>query len=411
MCGFPSFRVPWKPALPLLIALLLTPLAELHCSDLPAGQDGQQPSQLMQDSQFEKCPSGTLANTGANAVWEIQRKGRAAIQDRLVVACVEDELQAKSGRKCLALSLPQETVGFEFVTVGQRLRLAAGKEYVASVWVRWAGGPVQAPADANATSAHPSAIVSFWARHRDGKGEFAGRDVWLFDNRWQKLEFRFCVTDPDQRTLVYVSLLPNQKPAATTVLVDDFELTAADSPAETEPRSGNLVEDSGFHAQQPGRIDLPWSFARTGGSNVSAEVRNSGGTPCLALGMREGTSNFESGQLWQHLDLRRGVRYEIRCRMRWDNFSPDLPAPIVNYGIYHAASRTWYGPVDQVLEKTAGWSTYRFAHIPPFGGRWKLYVQLNGWGNFGRPIAVSLEDFACTPAPVPSPSPSSRSRP
>lgn len=399
-----------KPPLALLIALLLAPLTKLHSSDRPAGRDGlppPPPAPLMRDAQFEACPPGILPSAaGTDAIWEIQRKGRPAIQDRLVVACIDDEWKAKSGRKCLALSIPQDTAGFEFVTVGQRLRLAAGQEYAASVWVRWTGGPDQAPADANAASAHPSAIVSFWARHRNGKGDFAGRDVWLFDNRWQRLEFRFCETDPDQPTLVYVSLLPNQKPAATTVLVDDFELTARDAPAESEPRSGNLVEDSGFHAQQPGAIGLPWSFARRGGSTVSAAVRNPGAKPCITLAMQEGTSNFESGQLWQHLDLRRGVRYDIRCRLRWDNFAPDLPAPIVNYGIYHEASRTWYGPVDQILDKSAGWSTYRFAHIPPFGGRWKLYVQLNGWGNFGHPVAVSLEDFTCTPAQDPSPSPS-----
>lgn len=92
------------------------------------------------------------------------------------------------------------------------------------------------------------------------------------------------------------------------------------------------------------------------------------------------------------------MRYEVSGRMRWDNFASDAPAPIVNYGIFHEASRTWYGPVDQVLEKDASWNIYRFAHIPPVGGRWKLYVQVNGWGNFGRPVTVSLDDLTCAPA-------------
>jgi hypothetical protein len=83
--------------------------------------------------------------------------------------------------------------------------------------------------------------------------------------------------------------------------------------------------------------------------------------------------------------------------MRWDNFAPNDPPPIVNYGIFHEDSGTWYGPVDQVLEKNGEWNTYRFAHIPPFEGRWKLYVQLNGWGNFGNPVTISLDDFICTP--------------
>ena len=390
-----------KHTLILLAALPLAPLAALHGGDLPVCKDGlpnRQTSQLMQDSSFEACPSGALANTGASAAWEVQRTGREVIRDRLVVACVEDKGKANSGRKCLALSIPKETVGFEFVTVGQRLQLAADKEFVASVWVRWLGGPDEPPTGASATPAHRSAIVSFWARHRNNKGAFAGRDVWLFDNRWHKLEFVFRETDPDQRTFVYVSLLPNQKPAETTVLVDDFELAAADAPVETESRSGNIVGDSGFEAQQAGRIVLPWRFAGRCGTNVSASLGRTYGKPCVTLELAKGTSNFKSGQLWQHLDLRRGVRYEISCRMRWDSFAPDAPAPIVNYGIYHEATRTWYGPVDQVLEKTAGWNAYRFAHIPPFAGQWKLYVQLNGWGNFGRAVNVSFDDFTCTPA-------------
>lgn len=391
-----------KPTLPLRTILLLAPLAALHAADLPVGNDGlsdRQAGQWMQDSSFEACPSGWLVGTGAGSAWEIQRSGREAIRNRLAVVCIQDEAKAKTGEKCLALSIPQETVGFEFVTVGQRLRLAAGREYTASVWVRWLGGPDEPPAGASAASRDRSAIVSFWARHRDGQGAFAGRDEWLFDNRWHQLTFRFCATDPDQRTLVYVSLLPNQKPAETAVLVDDFELAVSDAPAEPESRSGNLVGDSGFDAQQAGGIVSPWRFASLGGTSVSANVDRTDGQPCVTLVLPGGTSNFESGQLWQHLDLRRGVRYEIRCRVRWDNFAPDAPAPIVNYGIYHEASRTWYGPVDQVLDRTAGWNTYRFAHVPPFAGPWKLYVQLNGWGNFGRAVAVSLDDLTCTPAP------------
>ncbi|MCC6353998.1 MAG: hypothetical protein IT577_08945 [Verrucomicrobiae bacterium] len=407
-------RTDLKHTLALLAALSLAPIDPARAADtsdaapgapqgggLPVGKnathDGR-PGQLMQDPGFEACPPGTLASTGASAAWEVQRTGREAIRDRLVVACAEDEARARSGRRCLALSIPKETVGFEFVTVGQRLQLAAGKEYVASVWVRWVGGPDEPPAGASATPAHRSAIVSFWARHRDNRGAFAGRDEWLFDSRWHKLAFRFCETDPGQRTFVYVSLLPNQKPAETTVLVDDFELVAADAPAETESRSGNIVGDPGFGAQHAGGIASPWRFAGRGGTNVAANVARADGNPRVTLELAQGTSNFESGQLWQHLELRRGVRYEIGCRMRWDNFAPDIPAPIVNYGIFHEATRTWYGPVDQVLERAAGWHTYRFAHIPPVSGRWKLYVQLNGWGNFGRAVSVSFDDLTCTPA-------------
>lgn len=62
--------------------------------------------------------------------WEIQRHGRDVIGTR-----------ARSGNKCLSLSSPQDTVGFEDVTAGQRHKLAAGVEFEASVWVKWPGGP------------------------------------------------------------------------------------------------------------------------------------------------------------------------------------------------------------------------------------------------------------------------------
>jgi hypothetical protein len=46
-----------------------------------------------------------------------------------------------------------------------------------SVWVRWPDGPDVPPANASATSGHRSAIISFWARHREGTGDFAGRQL------------------------------------------------------------------------------------------------------------------------------------------------------------------------------------------------------------------------------------------
>ncbi|MSU47503.1 MAG: hypothetical protein EXS37_00145 [Opitutus sp.] len=81
------------------------------------------------------------------------------------------------------------------------------------------------------------------------------------------------------------------------------------------------------------------------------------------------------------------------------HFLSRSPPPIVNYGLYHKASRTWYGPIDQVPGRSGEWLTYRFTHVPPFSGRWKLYVQLNGWGNFGRAVTESFDDFTCVPTP------------
>jgi hypothetical protein len=348
------------------------------------------------DSGFEAFAKGPHAVSGAREGWEVQKTGRDAIQPKLIVTGIEDAAQAHAGRRCVSLAIPQDTVGFEFVTIGQRVKLDAASDYEASVWVRWPDGPDTAPANASANSGHRSAIISFWARHRDGTGDFAGRDEWIFDNQWHLLTFRFRATDPDQPTLIYVSLLPNQKPADTAVLVDDFALHATPAKAVADER-GPRVRDADFSAQKPGAVAPPWFFANMGGNGIRGEVVTAEGAKFFRLAMSKATSNFESAQLWQHVDLRPGARYEISARMRWDNFSHDAPAPIVNYGIYHESTRMWFGPVDQVLERTGDWREYRFAHIPPLPGPWKLYVQLNGWGNFGNGVTVSVSQLTCTP--------------
>jgi len=114
--------------------------------------------------------------------------------------------------------------------------------------------------------------------------------------------------------------------------------------------------------------------------------------------MNENTTNFESAQLYQMVNLEKGIKYNISCRMRWDNYQERPTAPIVNYGYYHEETNTWYGPIDLYLKKSKEWEVYNFVHIPPYEGRWKLYVQLNGWGNFGGQLTVSFDDFSCQPA-------------
>jgi hypothetical protein len=361
---------------------------------------GQEPARVETwfDPSFETLPIGTLTTSGKTKGWEVQRTGRDGILNRLDAACVEDKAKAKSGQHLVRLSIPKDTVGFEFVTIGQRLRLEPGHTYEASVWVRWPDGPDQAPAKASQVSGHPSAIVSFWARHRDGEGAFAGRDEWLFDSQWRKLSFRFRAIDPDLPTLIYVSLLPNQKPRDTTILLDDFTLTKVAEPAAKDAR-GNLVKDAEFAQQKPGdAIVPPWYFANLGGKGIPYKVVALDKKKFITLTMDKGTSNFESAHLWQHFQLTKAARYEMTCTLRWDNFAPKAPAPIVNFGIYHEDSRTWHGPIDQVLDKTGDWRTYRFIHDAPDAGAWKIYIQLNGWGNFGNGVTISVSEITCTPA-------------
>ena len=319
----------------------------------------------------------------------------------------------------MRLGLPADTEGFEFVAVGRRPALRANVEYTATARVRWPGGPAAAPAGADATSGDPSAIVSFWARHRDAAGDYAGRDVWLFDHHWTELTFRFRATDPGAPTLVYLSLLPNQTPRATEILADDFTLTARPAGAPAADRRPEAAPGGGFDAAPVGALaDGPvgggWRFAGVGGDGVNgavaAEGEAEGGNRFVRLAMGAGTSNFASARLWRAVELKAGVRYAVACRLRRDGYADgdenrDGPGgpPIVNFGMYHPASDTWYGPVDQALRPSGDWETYAFDHVPPRGGAWELYVQLNGWGNFGRPLTVSADDFSCRPAGPGSP--------
>jgi hypothetical protein len=375
-------------AIPLVVALLAV---------ATAGSDPGS-TQRMVDPGFEEAGSGRLETAATGVGWEVRRVGRPEIRGKLVVERVADEKLAHAGGKSLKMSLPRDTVGFEYVTVGQRIRLGADRAYEAAVWVRWPDGPETAPAGAGATSGHPSAIVSFWARHGDAGGGFAGRDVWLFDRQWKRLTIRFRATDPDRKTLVYVSLLPNQTPRDTTVFVDDFTLSESLAPAAIAKHRGELVVDGGFSNLKVGGLGFgpTWSFANIGGTRIVGEVaEETEAGKFFRIAMEKDTTNYESAQLWQILGLERGVRYEVSCRLRWDSYEEGAGGPIVNLGMYHEATNTWYGPVDQVLKKSGGWETYRFAHIPPIDGEWKLYVQLNGWGNFGRGLTISCDDFSC----------------
>lgn len=139
------------------------------------------------DPGFEDVSQVGLESEKKDCGWEVRSIGRDEIKDNLRVDVVTDPTLAKAGRQCVMLSIPQNTVGFEWASIGQKMFADPKKEYEASVWVRWVDGPDAAPEGAGATTKTKSAIISFWARHRDGKAEFAGMDQWLFDNKWKKL--------------------------------------------------------------------------------------------------------------------------------------------------------------------------------------------------------------------------------
>jgi hypothetical protein len=124
------------------------------------------------DPGFESQTVGDLNVTGRKPEgWEIQKTGRKSIQSALIAAVTE--AGAHTGKRCMELKIPEETKGFEFVTVGQRLAVDPNAICKASVWVRWKDGPEKAPQGASATSGHPSAIVSGLGSER-GRASFRG---------------------------------------------------------------------------------------------------------------------------------------------------------------------------------------------------------------------------------------------
>ncbi|MGA0853212.1 MAG: carbohydrate binding domain-containing protein, partial [Luteolibacter sp.] len=216
------------------------------------------------------------------------------------------------------------------------------------------------------------------------------------DRKWKKLELCFRATDPAHQSLIYISLLPNQTPRATSILIDDFTLKTAPVEAPRPEDAKQRVENGSFSNLEIGSTPAgAWSYSNMGGSSISGKISGQAQDPHFRMTMNKNTSNYESAQLYQILNLEKGARYEIECRMRWDSYKDGTSTPIVNYGMYHEDSNTWYGPVDQYLLNSKNWETYQFSHIPPFAGKWKLYVQLNGWGNFGNELSVSFDEFSC----------------
>ena len=368
-------------------ALMVTTIAA-------AAHVGAAPERLMLDPGFEALRPGIIAPTGhARRGWEVQAVGRDAVRDRLTVTCIRDPRRSHSGRQSLSLSIPEDASGFEFVTVGQRVRCVGDTVYEAVVWVRWPDGPTSGPSSARPSAENPSAIVSFWARDRNGKGHFAGKDVWLYDNRWTRLSFQFCPTSPEEPTFIYVSLLPNQSPRETTVLIDDFDVRARRLRPEREERSKNLLA-----RLDVGERSASWRFVQMGGSAIGGVLTGSDQNRRFRMSMPRSTSNYESAQLAHDVDVRAGTLYRIRCRIRWVNRAPGIPPPIVNYGIFDERSGVWYGPIDQALDSDAGWREYTFEYLPPVSGLCRVYVQLNGWGNSGREVIIEVSDFELAPS-------------
>jgi len=194
---------------------------------------------------------------------------------------------------------------------------------------------------------------------------------------------------------VYVSLLPNQIPRDTTVLIDDFTVHEIHSPAQVAKNAQELVVNGGFAKDEVGAVKAPWYFANIGGNRIAGRVIEVKKEKAFQIAMNKNTTNLESARLWQMVNLEKGVRYEVRCRMRWDNYEKADTTPIVNYGFHHFDSNTSYGPIDQTLKKSPDWEDYSFVHVPTYDGPWQLYVQLNGWGNFGQQLTVSFTDFSC----------------
>jgi hypothetical protein len=89
-----------------------------------------------------------------------------------------------------------------------------------------------------------------------------------------------------------------------------------------------------------------------------------------------------------------GSRHGLRCRVGFQRFPGQRPS---------ASGDGATNEVRQIKDQESqlircsvadSWN-YRFTHISPHDGGWKRYIQLNGWGNFGRGRTVSFDHLVC----------------
>jgi hypothetical protein len=340
---------------------------------------------LFRDSGFNRGKLGAM--TSHNSEWEVQRNGANTAQFVVTRVSLPTASNRDNRAAKMVLPLSANPRAFDSVTIGQRLRLEQGIVYEAKARVRWI----------NTQNRARSAIISFWTQHQADKS-FAGKDVWLRDGEWQDISYRFTATNPQAESLVYLSLLPNQIPARTEILVDRFRVQPVEEMQEVpdfknNPTSKNLISDADFSQSEAGvRPGLPWQLSN-GGNGTLGRIEELGRNKYCRLFLPAGTNNFTAVKIGQSVNLTKGSMYSIGADFNWNNKRASSDTAIVNFMVYHAQSGTWWGPIDHILTE-GGWHRKTFRHGAPYAGEYELYVQAFGWGNFGEPLDVSVDNFS-----------------
>jgi len=334
---------------------------------------------LIDDAGFENGVVGPI--TQKNSVWEVQRIGSSTFD--FVITRMEDS-NAFAGKRYCSLLLPEnaDPSKFDHVTIGQRKKLQPYVIYEARINVKWNN-----PGNGNET-----AIVSFWAQHQPDK-TFAGKDVWLKNSDWTIISFRFMAVKSDMPVFIYFSLLPHQKPKATEILIDEFHCEKIEDLPIPDSNSKEIIKDGDFENQNIGSIvSLPWNLIYSN-NNMNVSVSGDTQNKQITMNMPANTDNYTAIKLMQSVSLQKGVLYHVKASLKWNNFSENQTQGIVNLGIYHPESNTWWGPIDYIL-KNGEWNIATFTHGAPFDGQFQLYVQVFGWGNFGKPMNVTFDNFS-----------------
>jgi hypothetical protein len=334
---------------------------------------------ILTDTGFENGINGELYSN--NSDWEVQRTGSDT--SKFIVNRIESSESAFSGKKYCFMSLPKsaDASKFEHITIGQLRKLEAGKIYEATIWVKWV----------NTKNGNSTAIISFWAQHMEDK-TFAGKDCWLKNGEWTKLSFRFMAVKPNEPTFIYVSLLPHQTPQTTEILVDEFTCEIAETLSNIDSLNDTMVLKENFENEIGGTIpSKPWELTNPD-KMVTGIIEQNNGNKFVTIKMPPKTNNYTAARLMRKINLSKGVLYDVNMSLKWNNSLLGYNSGIVNVGIYHTSSNTWWGPIDHIV-KDGDWHDIPFLHGATYDGEYELYIQVFGWGNFGQPMDVSCDNF------------------
>jgi hypothetical protein len=255
-----------------------------------------------------------------------------------------------------------------------------------------------------------TAVLSLWAVHPgtvDANGlSFSGVDYWIANSTWNRYAFRFML--PNRKQLgkppsVILTLHPNQTPRLTTLRIDNVRVTEACALGRTSgpPDPTEMLLYGTFDGLPLGTVEdnsTYFDVQHLESNAVTAAIVQdaaNASNQMMQMVLPAGNTNYDVKQVGEIVTLHMGTRYNVSACMR-RNSDPTGPA-IVNFRMQSVATGVWYGRVDQILPADDQWHTHWYVVGIPETGPYLVSLQLNGWGNYGRELDVSFDDFSCRP--------------